>query len=272
MRIDFIEIKNFRRLAAVRLDFAKKTTLFVGANNSGKTSAITSLRYFLIQQKAFSVYDIPLALWPCIDELGEAFEKAEDEDPQYKWKEILPSLDVWLKVSESEIHHVSHLIPTLDWTPDKGIGVRLQLEPKKLDELQKAYVSAKKTSCDTLNAVQPDKTPESPIDDQKEKEQEEVEQDGTAQEETEQAGGDATCNSFSLWPENLMDFLKKRMSSLTVKAYLLDPSKKKVPSDGVAKRVRQLRIQIQNELRDSGSSTESFFFKEQKHCQLHAKT
>ncbi|WDN89240.1 hypothetical protein BuS5_02208 [Desulfosarcina sp. BuS5] len=38
------------------------------------------------------------------------------------------------------------------------------------------------------------------------------------------------------------------------------------------KRVRQLRIQIQNELRDSGSSTESFFFKEQKHCQLHAKT
>lgn len=165
MRIDFIEIKNFRRLAAVRLDFSEKTTLFVGANNSGKTSAITSLRYFLIQQNAFSVYDIPLALWPCIDELGEAFEKAENEEPQYKWKEILPSLDVWLKVSEGELHHVSHLIPTLDWSPDKGIGVRLQLEPKKLDELQKAYVNAKKASFDTLNAGQPDKTPESPIDD-----------------------------------------------------------------------------------------------------------
>ncbi len=229
MRIDFIEIKNFRRLTAVRLDFSEKTTLFVGANNSGKTSAITSLRYFLIQQKAFSVYDIPLALWPCIDELGEDFEKAENEDPKFKWNEILPSLDVWLKVSENEIHHVSHLIPTLDWTPDKGIGVRLQLEPKKLDELQKAYVSAKKASCDTLNAVQPDKTPESPVDDQ-----EETEQKSTPQEETEQAGGDATCNSFSLWPENLMDFLKKRMSFLTVKAYLLDPSKKKAPSGGVA--------------------------------------
>ena len=38
------------------------------------------------------------------------------------------------------------------------------------------------------------------------------------------------------------------------------------------KRVRQLRIQIQNELRDSGSSAESFFFKEQKHCRIHAKT
>jgi len=229
MRIDFIEIKNFRRLTAVRLDFSEKTTLFVGANNSGKTSAITSLRYFLIQQKAFSVYDIPLALWPCIDELGEAFEKAENEESQNKWKEILPSLDVWLTVSESEIHHVSHLIPTLDWTPDKGIGVRLQLEPKKLDELQKAYINAKKASFDTLNTGKPDKTLENPVDDQ-----EETGQDGTAQEKTEQAGGDTTCNNFSLWPENLMDFLKKRMSSLTVKAYLLDPSKKKAPSGGVA--------------------------------------
>ena len=37
-------------------------------------------------------------------------------------------------------------------------------------------------------------------------------------------------------------------------------------------RVRQLRIQIQNELRDSGSSTDLFFFKEQTRCRLHAKT
>jgi len=37
------------------------------------------------------------------------------------------------------------------------------------------------------------------------------------------------------------------------------------------KRVRQLRIQIQNELRDSGGSTDSIFFKEQKHCRLHAR-
>ncbi len=38
------------------------------------------------------------------------------------------------------------------------------------------------------------------------------------------------------------------------------------------KRVRELRIQIQNELRDSGSSTGSYFFKEQKYSRLHAKT
>ena len=37
------------------------------------------------------------------------------------------------------------------------------------------------------------------------------------------------------------------------------------------KRVRQLRIQIQNELRASGRSTDSFFFKEQRRCRLHAR-
>lgn len=38
------------------------------------------------------------------------------------------------------------------------------------------------------------------------------------------------------------------------------------------KRVRQLRIQIQNELRNSGSSTNLFFFKEQKRYRSHAKS
>ena len=38
------------------------------------------------------------------------------------------------------------------------------------------------------------------------------------------------------------------------------------------KRVRELRIQIQNELRDSGSSADSYFFKEQEPIQLDAKT
>jgi hypothetical protein len=38
------------------------------------------------------------------------------------------------------------------------------------------------------------------------------------------------------------------------------------------KRVRQLRIQIQNELRDSDNFTDSFFFKEQKRYRSHART
>lgn len=226
MRIDFVEIQNFRRLVAVRIDFSEKTTLLVGANNSGKTSAITALRYFLIKQKEFSVYDIPLPRWANINELGETSDKTENEEPHCKWKEFLPSLDVWLKVSEGEIHHVSHLIPTLDWKPDEGIGVRLQLEPKKPDELLKAYLEAKKAACDTLSMKQSNEAHETPPKEQK---------------EAKQANGEGTCKKFALWPESLMDFLKKRMSSfLTVNAYLLDPSKKVVPKDGVAQQQKLL--------------------------------
>jgi hypothetical protein len=220
MRIDFVEIRNFRRLVMIRIDFSEKTTLFVGANNSGKTSAITVLRYFLIQQNAFSVYDIPLVCWARINELGEAFQEPENEVLHYKWKELLPSLDVWLKVSEGEIHHVAHLIPKLDWNPDEGIGVRLQLEPKNPDELLKAFLKAKKAACDTLNPKLPNEAHEIPADEQ---------------EEAEQSEEEGTCRKFALWPESLMDFLKKRMyGSLTLNAYLLDPSKKTAPRDGVA--------------------------------------
>ncbi len=40
MKVDFIEIKNFRKLQSCRVDFDKEKTLLVGANNSGKTSAM----------------------------------------------------------------------------------------------------------------------------------------------------------------------------------------------------------------------------------------
>jgi predicted ATP-dependent endonuclease of OLD family len=217
MRIDFVEISNFRRLERVRIDFSEKTTLFVGANNSGKTSAITVLRYFLTQQKDFSAFDIPLARWACVKEIGDSFEKGEKLP--YKWHELLPSLDVWLSVSEDEIHHVAHLIPTLDWKPDQGVGVKLQLEPKDPDQLLQDYHKAKTAACDTLKAKS---------DQKKSGKAGETEQDGS---------GDRTCKAFVLWPEDLVDYLKKRMPSfLTVNAYLLDPSQKASPTkNGIAK-------------------------------------
>jgi predicted ATP-dependent endonuclease of OLD family len=50
MRISFVEIANFRKLLSVRIDFAPETTLLVGANNSGKTSAMIALRQILLQR------------------------------------------------------------------------------------------------------------------------------------------------------------------------------------------------------------------------------
>ena len=49
MHIEFVEIANFRKLLSARVDLSPQTTLFVGANNSGKTSAMLALRRFLTQ-------------------------------------------------------------------------------------------------------------------------------------------------------------------------------------------------------------------------------
>ena len=40
MHIQHIEVSNFRKLKDVRIDFSETNTVFVGANNSGKTSAM----------------------------------------------------------------------------------------------------------------------------------------------------------------------------------------------------------------------------------------
>lgn len=49
MEISFISIRNFRKLRDVKIDFSNDTTLFVGANNSGKTSAMDALRKFFLK-------------------------------------------------------------------------------------------------------------------------------------------------------------------------------------------------------------------------------
>ena len=70
MHIQFVEIQNFRKLKSIRIDFASKTTLFVGANNSGKTSAMEALGYFLVDQSNFTTNDFTLSNWMRINEIG----------------------------------------------------------------------------------------------------------------------------------------------------------------------------------------------------------
>lgn len=224
MHIEFVEIRNFRRLIATRIDMAQDTTLLVGANNSGKTSAITALRYFLLQQKAFSVHDIPISKWRRIDELGELFDTSDNPNSDIHpiWAEVLPSLDIWLKVQKEEIHHVAHLIPTLDWRPDDGIGVRLQLAPRDSQNLLEKFSKAKRAATDLLagrvagRSADADKGADDSISDAS------IEK--------------PMCPEFALWPEGLVDYLRKHMgdSIMEIKAYILDPAAKKAPVNGVA--------------------------------------
>ena len=117
MKIHCIEIQNFRKLKSTHVDLDAEQTLFVGANNSGKTSAMLALRYFLIDQlAAFSCRDISISNWDALVELGRKWEtqSAEDEPVNSSLVALLPTMDVWLDVKDNELHHVVHLIPTLD--------------------------------------------------------------------------------------------------------------------------------------------------------------
>ena len=125
MRILAINIQNFRKLLQCHIDFSKKTTLFVGANNSGKTSAMDALGKFLAD-KSFTFNDITISKRSDINQIGDRWVQEGCEEPVdlAEWELFIPKMDIWLDVSRNEIHYVAGIIPTLKWRGGK-LGVRL---------------------------------------------------------------------------------------------------------------------------------------------------
>ncbi|MDD2468162.1 MAG: AAA family ATPase [Desulfobulbus sp.] len=75
MKITNIAIRNFRRLEQVTIGFEEDETVFVGPNNSGKTSATAAFRCFL-GGKDFRVHDLSVSKIPVIDAFGDGGETA----------------------------------------------------------------------------------------------------------------------------------------------------------------------------------------------------
>ena len=204
MLLQFIEIKNFRKLKSCRIDLSDKETVFVGANNSGKTSAMDALIFFL-KTHTLSTREFTLSNWREINQIGKSWlELKEDELPDLsieKWQEYLPQMDVWLTVKETEYHYVSELIPTLDW---KGgsLGVRFRFQPKSIELLYKEFIAEFKAARRVMDKARKDK-------------------------------GDQTLN---LWPKNLWDFLERKLKThFGVAGYLLNATKLESPINGMAK-------------------------------------
>jgi predicted ATP-dependent endonuclease of OLD family len=218
VHIEFVEIANFRKLLSTRVDLSTTTTLFVGANNSGKTSAMLALRRFLSPRRcSFEMHDFTLCHWPAIIALGESWIAARDAEDVIDlvvdpWVSVLPTLDLWLHVEAGQMHQVRDLIPTLDWDGGR-LGVRLRYEPKDLDRLYKDFVGAvsdvkamKEAAITAAAAEHPDADP--PLDPPK----------------------------LRIWPESLVDFLSKRLSThFTIRAYSLDPAKLTAPDKSQAR-------------------------------------
>ncbi len=215
MRIEFVEVRHFRKLRSIRIDLAEKTTLFVGANNSGKTSAIAVLGHFLVDSQRFTTNDFTLTTWSAINKIGEEWELASEKSAASQsnvdsWAHVLPSIDIWLTVADTEVHQVKHLIPTLDWAGGL-LGVRLRFEPTSIDDLKKEFFVAVKAAQQTKKAAQ------------------------DAHQETKY--------TVSLWPRSLKDFLDKRLKkTFALRAYTLDPSKCLAPQNGIA-RIQSLHPQ-----------------------------
>ena len=207
MQIRHVEIHNYKRLSDCRIEFGETKTLFVGANNSGKTSAMKALIQFLGDEKGFSLYDFYANNWKTIDSIGQRWSKENLDIPQEKvslaletWDSILPSLDLWLDIGQDELQFIPTFIPSLEWNGEP-IGVKILLNPeggqKKLENLAKDYIAARSL--------------------------------------VEKVCG--TPSDLKLWPESLSDYLKGRDHKslvdkyFSLSVYLLDPAKLKSECD-----------------------------------------
>lgn len=196
MKIASIDIQNFRKLKSCHIDISDKETLFVGANNSGKTSAMDAMMFFLYEKNRISTTDFTISNWTDITRIGASWiALIEGELPDLSidlWESYLPSLDLWIRVNENEVHYVSHLLPTLDW--ESGLlGVRLRLEPVDIEKLYQEFIASYNASQQTIAEAK--KTKET---------------------------------SLQLWPKDLRDFLDKKIRThFKIQAYTLDPSKYK---------------------------------------------
>lgn len=208
MHIPFIEIQNFRKLKSVRLDLSETITLCVGANNSGKTSAMVALGHFLINPKRFTTNDFTLSDWRMLNDIAAQWtspEPTEDETALLEQlQSVLPTLDLWLEVNPGQIHYARDLLPSLDWNGGT-LGVRLRFEPKSVLELAKAYLAAHHVAMATKAAAHKPGVPGAPF-------------------------------AVQLWPHDLRSFLDRKLHNhFELRYYLLDPSKAQDPVNGTAR-------------------------------------
>lgn len=194
MRIQHVEISNFRKLLSVRIDFADQTTLLVGANNSGKSSAMLALRRFLVSKaSAFRLQDLTLCHLAKLDEIGKEWENAPNDFkiPTAKdWADWLPTLDIWVSADQGEFHYIRDLIPSFAWRGGL-VGMRFLLEPDDMNALYTDYRKERARVAGLEEALGRENPPDSPL---------------------------------KLWPQNLHDYLNRRLGEkFKVRWYRLDP-------------------------------------------------
>ncbi len=132
MHLKKLAVRNFRRLQDVVIDLASDISIFVGANNSGKTSVGHALQLFTGHGR-FNIHDISAELWPGIIAFGAGEEGA-----------TLPTVevDIWLEIGADDVHRVIDLLPSLSWDSTL-VGMRVAYAPVDPEATRGRYTEAR---------------------------------------------------------------------------------------------------------------------------------
>lgn len=132
MRLGSISIRNFRRLNDVSVDFEIKETVFVGPNNSGKTSATAAIRSFL-GNREFKIHDFSILAIASIDAYVPGNENSL---PQIE-------LDLWFHIDPNTIAFGRVFALATSLSADfSEIGMRCAFAVDDAAELWKHYDAA----------------------------------------------------------------------------------------------------------------------------------
>ena len=133
MKVKNISIRNFRRLEHVEIDLDEKETVFVGPNNSGKTSATTVIRSFL-GSRPLKIHDFSVTKLAQLDGFIPTEENATLPEIQ---------LDIWFEIDPTKIEfgRTFSLLPNIS-EDFSEVGMRCSFSVANVDELWSDYEDA----------------------------------------------------------------------------------------------------------------------------------
>ncbi len=129
MKLSKATIRNFRRLEDVTIDIEERETVFVGPNNSGKTSATAIFRAFL-GSREFKIHDFSVARIGAFDDFGVALDTtpATASDRQSKGAE---GAEPALTTPEVGEEATTDSKPTDEEIARSGLALRTAIGPRR---------------------------------------------------------------------------------------------------------------------------------------------
>lgn len=152
MHIHSYRLRNYRRLKEAHIELADDISIFVGSNNSGKTSATQAIYSFITGGRdRFSLYDFSSSCWKALDEAGNI--NLADTIPE---NFSLPSIDfdLWFEVAAPDLYLVIPLLPSTAWEGTK-VGIRVSLTARNHINLIQNYQEARAKGAEKATDLPP---------------------------------------------------------------------------------------------------------------------